>query len=70
MNAEQARWLDFLCEFEFDIKHVKIKENKVVDALNKKFHIASMSTCKSNLNIMILKAMTNDDFYFQVKEGL
>lgn len=25
LNAKQLRWLEFLCEFEFDIKHLKEK---------------------------------------------
>ena len=32
LNARQARWLEFLCEFNFEIKHIKGKENKVADA--------------------------------------
>ena len=32
--ARQARWLEFLCEFEFEIKHIKGKENRVADAGN------------------------------------
>ena len=36
LNARQARWLEFLCEFDFKIKHIKGKENKVVDALSRK----------------------------------
>ena len=38
LNARQSRWLEFLCEYEFDIKHIKGKENKVVDALSRKVH--------------------------------
>jgi hypothetical protein len=38
LNARQSRWLEFLCEYDFDIKHIKGKENKVVDALNKRVH--------------------------------
>jgi hypothetical protein len=38
LNARQIRWLEFLCEYDFDIKHIKGKENKVVDALSKKVH--------------------------------
>jgi hypothetical protein len=38
LNARQSRWLDFLCEYDFDIKHIKGKDNKVVDALNKRVH--------------------------------
>jgi hypothetical protein len=33
LNARQRRWLEFLSEYDFDIKHIKGKENKVVDAL-------------------------------------
>jgi hypothetical protein len=33
LNARQSRWLEFLYEYDFDIKHIKGKENKVVDAL-------------------------------------
>jgi hypothetical protein len=28
LNARQSRWLEFLCECDFDIKHIKGKENK------------------------------------------
>jgi hypothetical protein len=38
LNARQIRWLEFLCEYDFDIKHIKGKENKVVDALSRKAH--------------------------------
>ena len=38
LNARQARWLEFLCEFDFEIKHFKGKKNKVVDALSKREH--------------------------------
>jgi hypothetical protein len=36
LNAKQTRWLKFLSEYDFDINHIKGKENKVVDALNKR----------------------------------
>ena len=35
LNARQARWFPFLSEYEFEIKHIKWKENKVVDALSR-----------------------------------
>ena len=38
LNDRKARWLDFLCEFDFEIKHIKEKENKLVDALKGKVH--------------------------------
>jgi hypothetical protein len=34
LKARQSRWLEFLSVYDFDIKHIKGKENKVADALN------------------------------------
>ena len=34
LNARQAIWLDFVSEYHFKLKHIKDKENKVVDALS------------------------------------
>ena len=51
LNAREARWLEFLCEFDFEIKYIKRKENKVVDALSRKvreMHVASLSICQSD----------------------
>ena len=33
LNARQSRWLTFLSEYDFEIQHIKGKENKVADAL-------------------------------------
>ena len=52
LNSRQARWLEFLCEFDFEIKHIKGKENKVADALSRKvyeMHVESLSTFQSYL---------------------
>ena len=35
LNVRQARWLDFLSEYHFELKHIKGKANKVVDALSR-----------------------------------
>ena len=35
LNTRQARWLAFLSEYDFEIQHIKEKENKVVDALSR-----------------------------------
>jgi hypothetical protein len=39
LNVKQTRWLEFLSEYDFDIKHIKGKENKVVDALIRRIHL-------------------------------
>jgi hypothetical protein len=38
LNVRQSRWLEFLSEYDFDINHIKGKEKKVVDALNRRVH--------------------------------
>jgi hypothetical protein len=59
LNARQSRWLEFLSEYDFDIKHIKGKENKVVDAVNKRvheLHATTISMYQSDLKYKILKA--------------
>ena len=34
LNAWKARWLDFLSEYHFELKHIKGKEKKVVSTLS------------------------------------
>ena len=38
LNARQARWVDFLGNFDFEIKHLKGKENRVMYSLSWKVH--------------------------------
>jgi hypothetical protein len=38
LNARQTRWLEFLNEYNFDIKHIKGKENRVACALSRRVH--------------------------------
>ena len=36
LHVRQARWLAMISEFYFDIRYIKGKENKVIDALSRK----------------------------------
>jgi hypothetical protein len=59
LNARQARWMALLSEFDFEIKHVKGKENKVADALSrsmKTIHLAVVSTCETNVKERVRNA--------------
>ena len=52
LNARQARWLAFLSEYDFEIQHIKGKENKVVDALSRNAilnFVEAISTYKIDL---------------------
>jgi hypothetical protein len=44
LNARQSIWLEFLSEYDFDIKHIKGKENKVADALGRRVHELHVTT--------------------------
>jgi hypothetical protein len=60
-------------EYDFDIKHIKGKENKVADALNRRVHIMHATTTgmhQLNLKTRILDAVVTDQDYLQVKESL
>ena len=72
MLGKQDGW-NFLCEFDFEIKHIKGKENKVVDVLNRKvqeMHVASLSICQPDLRQQIVNHAAGDELYEQVKDKL
>jgi hypothetical protein len=72
LNARQMRRMEFLSEYDFDIKHIKGKENKVVDALSRRVHLmhaTTVSTHQSDLKSKILDVVT-DQHYLRVKESL
>jgi hypothetical protein len=73
LNARKIRWLEFLSEYDFDIKHIKGKENKVVDALSRRvheMHATTISMCKYDLKDKILEAAKLDQHYVQTTEKL
>ena len=63
LNARKARWLAFLSEYDFKIKHIKGKENRVVHALNKKVYELHISSCEYDLKTRIKYALVMDEDY-------
>jgi hypothetical protein len=62
-----------LNEYNFNIKHIKGNENKVVVALGKRvcvMHVSSIIMCKSYLKNIILEALISDGYYLEVKEEI
>ena len=73
LNARKNKWSNFIGEYNFDIKNIKGKENKVADALNKRvheMHAKTISMYQSNLKDRILEATKSDKKYMEVKETL
>ena len=70
LNSRQSKWLEFLSEYDFDIKHIKGKENKVVDEFNRRvheMHATSISMHKSDLKDKMLEAAKLDQHYVETK---
>ena len=66
LNAWQAQWLAFLSEYDFEIQHIKGKENKVADALsrNAKLNFAiAINTYVSDLNEQLKEGVKQDEIY-------
>ena len=66
INARQARWLDFLSEYDFEIKHINGKENKVDDALRRNAitnFIVAINTYKTKLDDKLEEGIKMDKEY-------
>ena len=70
LNARQARWLAFLSEYDFEIKHIKGKENKVADALSRNAIMNAVSTYKSDLEDRIKESGLRDRKYQYLKDKI
>jgi hypothetical protein len=57
--------MDLLSEFDFEIKHIKGKENRVADAPSRSMkiiHLAAVSTCETNVKNRVKKAQETYPF--------
>jgi hypothetical protein len=69
LNVRKRRWLKFLSEYDFDIKHIKGKENKVDDALNRRvhdLHATTINMYQSDLKYIILDAAKSSLQYMEI----
>ena len=65
--------MEFLCEFYFEIKHIKGKVNNVADALSRRVHdmrVSTISMYKSNLKRRILRDFIRYVYYLHIKQEL
>ena len=71
LNARKSIWLDFLREYDFEIKHIKGTENQVVDALRRNAitnFIAAISSYKTELDDKLEDEITMDKEYQNLRE--
>jgi hypothetical protein len=68
LNARQSRWLEFLYEYDFDIKNIKGKENKVVDALSRRVHELHGTTISMYQNDIKRRISKAANTYFQYRD--
>jgi hypothetical protein len=69
VNARQARWIAFLSKFDFGVRHIKGKENKVAYALIRRVHglfEINVSKEESDLEHKIRTAGINDENYTKI----
>ena len=73
LNDRQARWMDLLSEFDFKIKHIKGKENRVDDALSRSMKVvqlAAVSASESNIKERVKSAQETNSFFKTVTSYL
>jgi hypothetical protein len=65
--------MEFLSKYDFEIKHIKGKENQVVDALSRRAHevfIAAISMYRTYPKDKIIATTNSDQHYVKIKEAL
>jgi hypothetical protein len=73
LNLRQAIWMDLLREFDFEIKNIKGKENRVVDALSRSMkvvHLATISASESDIKERVKSAQETYAFFNTVTSYL
>ena len=64
LNARQVRWFSFLSKYDFEIKHIKGKENKVADALSQHVNLlCESSSYEYDLGGQILSTRNSNGEY-------
>jgi hypothetical protein len=73
LNVRQARWMDLLSEFNFEIKHIKGKVNMVVGALSRSMkvvHLENVSTNESDIKERVKTTQETNTFFKTVTSYL
>jgi hypothetical protein len=66
LNARKSRWMDLLSEFDFEIKHIKGKENRVADDLRRSVNmiqLEAVSTFENDVRERVRNAQETNAFF-------
>jgi len=65
LSPKEARWLDLLQEYDFEVHYLPGKKNVVADALSRKktLHVNMISTLTSDLLMTICESLNNDEYF-------
>ena len=58
LSRKQARWVEFMQEFDYEIEYLKGKENKVADALSRQHGEIHKTSSDSIRELMVLTSVT------------
>jgi hypothetical protein len=73
LNAKHVMWMALISEFDFEIHHIKGKENQVTYALNRSMqtiHLAVANVCESDIRNIIKNSLQGDEPFNFIKESL
>ena len=70
MNARHTRWMDYIQQFEFLIKHKAGAQNKVADALSRRPHLLQISLVTINGFEHLTEEYTSDEDFSKIWNDL
>ncbi|XP_059073629.1 uncharacterized protein LOC131874326 [Cryptomeria japonica] len=68
--VKQQRWMEFLCQYDFELKYIQGKENMVVDALSHKRNEVVAVVLSVDLRSRNLSSLQSDAWYQEVREEI
>jgi hypothetical protein len=69
LNTRHERCLAFLSEYDFEIKHIKGKKNKIADSVSEKINVI-YNNMQTNLKTRIKSTIEKDEIYKKLQEKL
>ena len=70
LNNRQRRWIELLAEYDFDLKYLCGKENKVADALSRRPMCNLLTVVRSNMVDDMHAEVEMDPFYMHILKFL